>query len=107
MRGGAGAETVSWTCPRNSLRSGGDRAQVVERAAEQILAQVEEPCPERAAIEPGPPAHRRREPLERPHEHGELEVRNRDTVRGHVHARAVEHRLPVDELGRARLAEPG
>ena len=39
-------------------------------------------------------------PFERAHEHGELQVGGRDAVRRDVDTGAVEHRLPVDELGR-------
>src|SRR5581483_6022224 len=80
--------------------------EIVERPAEQVLAQVEEPGPERAAVELRLPAHERRKPFERSDEDGELEVDGGDSVRRRVHAGAGEHRLPVDELGGAGIAEP-
>ena len=48
----------------------------------------------------------RGEALERPDEHRELEVRRGDAMSGDLHAGAVQHRLPVDELRVPRLAEP-
>ena len=61
----------------------------------------------RATSGPAPAASARvAQALERAHEHGELEVRLRDAVRGGVHARAREHRLPVEQLGARRLRVP-
>ena len=71
--------TVSSTGTRAG--SGGDRAQIVERAAEQVLAQVEQARPERAAVDRSMPAHLRREAFERADEHGQLEVGRGDAVR--------------------------
>ena len=45
-------------------------------------------------------------PCERPHEDRELEVRLRDAHRRGAHAGAVQHRLPLEQLGRAGLAVP-
>ena len=58
---------------------GGKRAQVVDRAVQKVLAQVEEAGPERLAV-----GHRREadgcgKAFERAHENGELEVGVRDT----------------------------
>ncbi len=75
-------------------------------AAEEVLAQVEEAGPERAAIGARPPAHRGREAFEGPDEHGQLEVGRGDAVRRGRDARSREHGPPVDKLGVAGLAEP-
>src|SRR5215203_5136060 len=90
-----------------SATSGGKRAQVLDRAPEQVLAQVEEPGPERRAV--GSRAHPggRRETLERSHENGQLEIGLRHPHLGDAHARPCEHRAPVQELGDARLSVPG
>jgi hypothetical protein len=52
------------------------------------------------------PADLGREAFERADEHGELEIRGGNAVRGDLDAGPVEHRPPVDELGAPRLAEP-
>ena len=49
---------------------------------------------------------RGREPLERTHEHRELEVDGSDAIRACAHARAIEHRPPLDELGGAGAEVP-
>src|SRR2546421_426193 len=81
--------------------SGCNRAEIVDGTPEQVLAQVEETCPERGAVgrclEPG----RGGEPLEGTHEDGELEVGLCDPHRRRVHAGTREDRLPFDELGGA------
>src|SRR5262249_48758468 len=52
-------------------------------------------------------ANRCGEPFERANENRELEIGSGDTMRRSVEARALEHRSPVDQLRRSRLAEPG
>src|SRR5687767_14979914 len=49
-------------------------AQVVERAVEQVLAQIEEPSPERRTIGRRVYACGRGKTFQRPHEDGELEI---------------------------------
>src|SRR6188474_1541201 len=61
---------------------GGKRAQVVDRAVQEVLAQVEEAGPERLAVGYRGEAGRRRQAFERAHEDGELEVGVRDTGGG-------------------------
>src|SRR6266404_6589213 len=84
----------------------GDGAQIVQGAAEQVFAKVEQAGPERAAVDRRLPLHRGGQALERTHEDGQLEIRGCDAMRLDAHACTVQHRLPVDELGAARLAEP-
>ena len=55
-----------------SLR--GERAEVVERAVHEVLAQVEEAGPERRAMRRRIEPRGRRQALERAHEHRQLEV---------------------------------
>src|SRR5262249_59138735 len=86
---------------------GGEGAKVFERPAEQVLPQVEQAGPERRAVERGPDPGCVGEPLQRPYEDREFEVRLRDTDRACVDARAVEDRLPREELGGTRGAVPG
>src|SRR5947209_831359 len=84
----------------------GQDAEVVERAAEQVLAQVEEARPENGAVGDELDARRVGEPFERAHEHGQLEVRLRDALRRNAHTGPVEDRLPVEQLRRARPSVP-
>src|SRR4051812_44394716 len=58
--------------------SGGDRAEVLERPAEKVLAQVEQPGPQRFAIGTRFPTDGRRQSFERANEHRQLEVRGGD-----------------------------
>jgi hypothetical protein len=49
-RGYSADSSVGWASvltSARSLESGCERAQIFERAAEQVLAQVEETCPQR------------------------------------------------------------
>src|SRR5882724_10835455 len=85
----------------------GQGAKVLERTAEQVLAQIEEPGPERGAVERGADAGGVGESLQRPDEDRELEVGLRDADRAGVHAGAVEDRLPLQQLGGAGGAVPG
>src|SRR5205823_8116103 len=85
---------------------GGKRAQVVHGLAEQVLAQVEQARPERAAVGRRADPGRVREALQRADEDGELEVRLGDTRRRDLHARASEDRLPFDQLGGTRPPVP-
>ena len=71
--------------PRRGLL-GGKGAQIVESAVEQVLAQVEEACPERLAVGRGREPGRVRKALESADEHGQLEVGVRHAVRGGHHA---------------------
>src|SRR5262249_32374003 len=89
-----------------TVRSGGDGTQVVQRPAEQVLTQVEQAGPQRAAVDRRLEAHLCREPFERAHQHRELEVHLRHPVGRDLHTGPLEHRLPVDELARPRFAEP-
>ena len=85
----------------------GERADVVDRRAEQRVAQVEEPGPQRRAVGRQIEARCVGKPLERAYEHGQLEIDRRDAVGAHADAGTVEHRAPLDELARARAAVPG
>src|SRR3712207_7870965 len=67
--------------PRSTLFPYTTLFRSVERAAQQVLAEVEEPGPERGAIGCGVQPHRRRESLQRAHQHRELQVRLCDPVR--------------------------
>src|SRR4029450_6210439 len=90
-----------------TVSSGGNRPEVVQRAVEEVLAQVEEPGPERRAIRRPPQPPGGRQPLQRPDEHRELEVGVRDALGGDRDARPAEHRPPLHQLRGARLAVPG
>ena len=81
-------------------------AQVVHRRAEQRVPQIEETGPERRAVGRGVEAGRRGKPLERPHEHGELEIDGGDAVRAGANAGPVENRTPLDELARSGPGVP-
>src|SRR5919106_3343480 len=90
-----------------TVRLGGKRAQVVETAVEQVLAQVEEAGPERVAVRHRLDPRGVGEALERSHEDGELEVGVRDAVRGGDDAGALQDGVPLEYLPRTRLAVPG
>ena len=89
--------------------SGRDYAARARRSScarpKQVLAQVEEPGPERAAIGARLEPDRGREPLERPDQDGELEVRRRDPVRIGVDAGADRAPAP-SRSARPALGSP-
>src|ERR671914_930456 len=86
--------------------SGCEGPQILERSVEKVLPQVEETRPERGTIGRRVDSCRRAQSLERAHEHGQLEVRAGDPGRAGVYAGAVQHGLPLDELGVAGGAVP-
>src|SRR6186997_2221456 len=86
---------------------GGKRAQVVDRAVQEILAQVEEAGPERLAIGHRGEAGRRGQAFERAHENGELEVGVRDTGGRGTDSGPAQDRLPLHDLPGPWLAVPG
>src|SRR5688572_13071923 len=86
---------------------GGKRAQIVEAAVEQVLAEVEEAGPERVAVRYRLDSRRVGKPLERAHEDCELEVGVRDAVRSSDDAGALQDGVPFEHLPRPRLAVPG
>src|SRR5439155_12108828 len=90
-----------------TVSSGGKRAQVLDRAAEQVLAQVEEAGPERGAVRRRPDPGRVGEPGKGPEEDRELEVRLRHANRRDVHARTLQDGRPLEQLRGARCAVPG
>src|SRR5688500_5235021 len=77
--------------------SGGKGAQVA-RGPLEVLAQVEQPRPERGAIghrvDPGHVG----ETVERTDEHRALEVRLRDARGTHADSRTLQDRSPLDQL---------
>src|SRR5205814_6797783 len=90
--------------PETSLRR--ERAQILERAAEQVLAQVEQTRPERRAFRRRANPGRVGEPLQGSDEDGELEVRLSDADVARVDTGAVEDRLPLEQLRRPGRAVP-
>ena len=84
----------------------GQRPQVVDGAAVQVLAKIEEAGPERAPVGHRPQASRGGETFERAHEHRQLEVGLGHAIRRCGHARAAERLVPVQHLPCARLAVP-
>src|SRR5205814_9229404 len=85
---------------------GGERAQISSGTL-VVLTQVEGPGPERRAIWRSVDAGHVRQALERPHEHGKLEVHLRDARRAGGDARARQDRLPLEQLAGAGTAVPG
>src|SRR4029079_5945537 len=85
---------------------GGKRAQVLGRAPEQVLAQVEEAGPQGRPVGLGAEPRRGAQPLERSDEHRELEIRLRHPDRGEPDAGAQQDRPPLDELRAPGLAVP-
>src|SRR3954451_6981258 len=86
---------------------GGKRAQVVDRAVQQVLAQVEEAGPERLAVGHRRKAGRRRKAFERAHENGQLEVGVRDTGGRGTDTGTAQDGLPLHDLPGPGLAVPG
>src|SRR5918912_1889785 len=86
--------------------SGRERPEILERAAEQVLAQVEQPRPERRAVRRRADPGRVGETFQRADEDGELEVCLRDADVARVDAGAVEDRLPLEQLGSPGGAVP-
>jgi len=97
--------TCSTTSSRRARRAElrGERAQVVDRRAEERVAEVEEPGPERGAVGRRIEARGRCEALERPHEHRELEVDGGNAIRAGPDARAVEEGWLVEGTRRSTL----
>ena len=75
-RHGRGFDAARYSPCRELL--GREGPEVLERAAEQVLPEVEQAGPEARGVDLAPPLGGAREALERPHEHGELEVDLRD-----------------------------
>src|SRR5215210_8095883 len=98
--------TTSMLMDPTTVSSGGKRAEVFERSAEQVLAEVEEPRPERRAVRRRVHPDCGRQPLECADEHCELEVDLRDAMGCDTDPGAAEHGRPVHELGRSGLAVP-
>jgi hypothetical protein len=86
---------------------GGKGAQVFDGPVQKVLAEVEEPGPERRAVGDGGEPSRRREALQSAHEDGELEIGVRDPRRGGAHAGALEDSFPFDDFARPGLSVPG
>src|SRR6185369_5032060 len=85
----------------------GKRAQVVDRAVQEVLAQVEEAGPERLAVGHRRKAGRRGQAFERAHENGELEIGMRDTGGRGTDSGPSQYRLPFHNLPGPGLAVPG
>ena len=75
-RHGRGFDAPPYSPCREVL--GGEGPQVLERAAEQVLPEVEQAGPEARRVDLAPPLRGARQALERPHEDRELEVDLRD-----------------------------
>src|SRR5918995_5441046 len=86
--------------------SGGEGPEVLERPAEQVLLEVEQARPEARRVDVALPPGGARQPLERPNEHGQLEVHLRDASGRGAHTGALQDGLPVEELGVRRLGIP-
>ena len=86
---------------------GGKRAQVVDRAVQEVLAQVEEAGPERLAVGHRRKAGRRGQAFERAHENGELEIGVCDTGGRGTDSGPAQDRLPLHNLPGPGLAVPG
>src|SRR6266508_3324009 len=82
------------------------RAQIFDGPVQEVLAEVEEPGPERRAVGNGGQPNRRREALQSAHEDGELEIGVRDPRRGGADAGALEDGLPFDDLAGSGLSVP-
>src|SRR5215212_2056130 len=87
--------------------SSGQRAEVVQRAAEQVLAQVEQTGPERRAAERGPDPRRVGKALDGSYEHRQLDIGLRNPDRALMHSGAIQDRLPFEQLRGAGSAVPG
>src|SRR4029078_2183915 len=86
---------------------GGKRAQVVDRAVQEVLAQVEEAGPERLAVGHRRKAGRRGQGFERAHENSELEIGVCDTGGRGTDSGPAQDRLPLHNLPGPGLAVPG
>src|SRR5262245_2848298 len=86
---------------------GGKRAQVVDRAVQEVLAQVEETRPKRPAVGRVREAGRRGKTFECPNEHGQLQVGVGDTGGRSRHAGATKDVGPLDDLTGTGLPVPG
>src|SRR5512133_1285357 len=90
--------TVKWTvlC--------GKRAQVVNRAVQEVLAQVEKARPERSTVGSGGEPRRCRETFEGAHENSQLEIRMGDACGRRRDAGPAQDSLPLQDLAGSGFA---
>ena len=81
-----------------ALWLGREGSEVVERAVEEVLAQIEETRPERRWFRRRAHPGRGCQAFEGTHEHGQLQISLRDADRRRMDTGPMKHRLPLDEL---------